>query len=109
MPTNIVEDVEVNGVRWINPIKVKSGPDHSYITIDLTEESATLSQCNKEVTTKGPSEYVSYDEMEIEDESYLPDDVPIPIESDSSEAKTFADKYSIKGINTDSLQQSQIK
>ena len=105
----IIEDVEVNGIRQIHPIKVKSEPDRSYITIDLTKESATLPSIIKKLPEKRPSEYASYDETEMEDENYLPDDVPILTESDLSATETFEDKDSIRGSNTDSLQWSLIK
>ena len=79
--------------RWCKkdqPIKVKGKPDHT--RYHQSEEAAALLQPMVKLETRNFTDCISSDKTETEVDDYLPDDTPIPMETDSSEAESFEDK-----------------
>ena len=103
-----MENTDVGGVKRINPIKVKGEPDHTHVTIDLTEEAAALPQSMVKLETRNLTDCMSYDKTENEVDDYLPDDTLIPMETDSSQAENFEDK-NINCVDVNKIQDMLIK
>ena len=92
LPTNILEECYIDGVKQLCPICVKNEPDQNYVTINLTTTTKCLPPIFGQVQYKDELQDESYDEVETDLGGYLSDKKPVPIERDSSDAKEFEDQ-----------------